>query len=377
MPRTRPRSGTYLPTSLLPPYRTTHTHTGRRALDCCNNTGAFHHTHTVVNNATCSHLRGDSLSHLLTMANIHAHSTSLVFETCNGLVTGAIAERLGGYGAVVSIYPGPNTATLAALEAFNFPHSISKAILDVPLGALPLIYRGDPLPEDRSRTIVSESEEYLLEHRVSIPRRWRSPLVYQRIQTLLRERVDRYEPIERTFLPPPAPHRGCCCSLARSQMNPHCVNVERVCSLIIASRFDSIRILSELFQFLADSGTLVVFGTSVQPLVECHEMLNRSGQAIDVQLAETWTREQQVLTDRTHPTMRMHAASGYLLTATKVGFVKPKRALSSKATSPTTITTSSSSSRIDSESHPHKKQRITEDSTTSTVQQEATRESDS
>jgi len=205
LPRTRPRSGTYLPTSLLPPYRTTHTHTGRRALDCCNNTGAFHHTHTVVNNATCSHLRGDSLSHLLTMANIHAHSTSLVFETCNGLVTGAIAERLGGYGAVVSIYPGLNTATLAALEAFNFPHSISKAILDVPLGALPLIYRGDPLPEDRSRTIVSESEEYLLEHRVSIPRRWRSPLVYQRIQTLLRERVDRYEPIERTFLSPPAP----------------------------------------------------------------------------------------------------------------------------------------------------------------------------
>jgi len=179
---------------------------------------------------------------------------------------------------------------------------------------------------------------------------------------------------ERSFhrLPPPL-----LLLLARSQMNPHCVNVERVCSLIIASRFDSIRILSELFQFLADSGTLVVFGTSVQPLVECHEMLNRSGQAIDVQLAETWTREQQVLTDRTHPTMRMHAASGYLLTATKVGFVKPKRALSSKATSPTTITTSSSSSRIDSESHPHKKQRITEDSTTSTVQQEATRESDS
>jgi hypothetical protein len=43
-----------------------------------------------------SHLRGDSLAHLLMVANIHAHATSLVFETCNGLVTGAIAERLGG-----------------------------------------------------------------------------------------------------------------------------------------------------------------------------------------------------------------------------------------------------------------------------------------
>lgn len=35
-------------------------------------------------------------------------------------------------------------------------------------------------------------------------------------------------------------------------------------------------------------------------------------------LQETWMREYQVLPSRTHPMMRMHGASGYILFGTKV-----------------------------------------------------------
>lgn len=43
-----------------------------------------------------SHLRHDTLAQMLTLANIHAGSKVLVFETCSGLVLGAVMERMGG-----------------------------------------------------------------------------------------------------------------------------------------------------------------------------------------------------------------------------------------------------------------------------------------
>lgn len=45
---------------------------------------------------SCSHLRYDTLAQMLTLANIHAGSKVLVFETCAGLVLGAVMERMGG-----------------------------------------------------------------------------------------------------------------------------------------------------------------------------------------------------------------------------------------------------------------------------------------
>lgn len=44
----------------------------------------------------CSHLRYDTLAQMLTLANVHARSKVLVFETCAGLVLGSVMERMGG-----------------------------------------------------------------------------------------------------------------------------------------------------------------------------------------------------------------------------------------------------------------------------------------
>lgn len=46
------------------------------------------------------YMRPDTLAMLLTMANIGAHGRALILDGCGGLVTGAVAERMGGFGQV-------------------------------------------------------------------------------------------------------------------------------------------------------------------------------------------------------------------------------------------------------------------------------------
>lgn len=91
---------------------------------------------------------------MLTLANIHAGSKVLVFDTCAGLVLGAVMERMGGtsvlgtaeecnfyfpfffpsalcvithsflthpgYGSVIQMYPGGEPVR-AGMESFGFP----------------------------------------------------------------------------------------------------------------------------------------------------------------------------------------------------------------------------------------------------------------
>lgn len=45
---------------------------------------------------THSQLRIDSISQLITMANVRAGNRIIVLETCQGLLLGAILERMGG-----------------------------------------------------------------------------------------------------------------------------------------------------------------------------------------------------------------------------------------------------------------------------------------
>ena len=43
-----------------------------------------------------SFLRSDALAQILSLSNVHAHSNLLVMETTQGLLTGAMLERMGG-----------------------------------------------------------------------------------------------------------------------------------------------------------------------------------------------------------------------------------------------------------------------------------------
>lgn len=53
-------------------------------------------------------LRMDSLSLLLSLANVTSHSDLLVVDMIGGILTGAVAERLGGM-VTFSYFPKENT----------------------------------------------------------------------------------------------------------------------------------------------------------------------------------------------------------------------------------------------------------------------------
>ena len=44
----------------------------------------------------CSNMRSDTLAQLISHGGVHAGARVMIFESCNGLVTGAAAYRMGG-----------------------------------------------------------------------------------------------------------------------------------------------------------------------------------------------------------------------------------------------------------------------------------------
>lgn len=88
----------------------------------------------------------------------------LVLETCSGLVTGAVAERLGGFGHVCTTYVGAKCPPLEATRMLNFPDAVRSCMSTAPLATL-LQYQSeaaadgaaqDPEEEDRGQGGPSE-----------------------------------------------------------------------------------------------------------------------------------------------------------------------------------------------------------------------------
>ncbi|XP_014671633.1 PREDICTED: tRNA (adenine(58)-N(1))-methyltransferase non-catalytic subunit TRM6-like [Priapulus caudatus] len=81
-------------------------------------------------------LRADSLAQMLTQTNIRAHSKVIVVESCQGLIVGAVLERLGGHGIVVQLHH-EDTPPRQALDAYDFPKEMTDNVhLSFPLTRL-------------------------------------------------------------------------------------------------------------------------------------------------------------------------------------------------------------------------------------------------
>ncbi|KVI07766.1 hypothetical protein Ccrd_013870 [Cynara cardunculus var. scolymus] len=81
-------------------------------------------------------LRVDTLSLLLSFANVTAHSDVLVVDMIGGILTGAVAERLGGTGYVCNTYRGDSPSSIEIVRIFNFGDEINKRIVRLPLADL-------------------------------------------------------------------------------------------------------------------------------------------------------------------------------------------------------------------------------------------------
>ena len=86
----------------------------------------------------------------------------LVLETCNGLVTGAVAERLGGFGHVCTAYLGDKCPPLEATRMLNFSDSIKQSMSSAPLATL-LEYQAQPTADGSPATVntAGQAEELI------------------------------------------------------------------------------------------------------------------------------------------------------------------------------------------------------------------------
>ena len=73
-------------------------------------------------------MREDTLGQILSYSNVSAGCQVLVLETCMGVVTGALAERMGGYGKVLAVFSGQQPPYVEMIQRFNLSFAESNSI---------------------------------------------------------------------------------------------------------------------------------------------------------------------------------------------------------------------------------------------------------
>ncbi|EGC34179.1 hypothetical protein DICPUDRAFT_35506 [Dictyostelium purpureum] len=288
-------------------------------------------------------LRFDSFGQLLTLANIRSGTQVLVVETCMGLVTGSIAERMGGEGTILSGFIGKG-ASLSIVNNFGFQSDVLNTIYPFNINLINKLNKKEDISEIINPTVGLDSKNK------------------NKRQDNNKEDQDDQENGEE--------------AITNQKNDTSTNNISKLLndgtwSLVIVTKYSPLNILLACWPYLNASGNFVIFSQFPQPLIECHQFLHSNQMAINQQISEIWMREYQVLPKRTHPTMGMDGASGYLLSGIKVNNItKPTIASTTTTTTTnTTTTTPPSSDPLDIE------KQVINSTTTTTAEEDETSES--
>jgi tRNA (adenine-N(1)-)-methyltransferase non-catalytic subunit len=250
-----------------------------------------------------SHLRFDSLAQLLYLGNIYSNTQVMVVETCMGLVTAAVLERLNGYGRILKIAETANqhfhcVKLLNNIAMASLVHKNEPMIVHIPFS---LIGKLDSANKDK-QVMQSDSENDAQDKNISTNNTEHETNTEQmEIDEKKKEKKKQKDKHEQILI--------------------HLLKGKSDSLIIAGDGYDPESILIKLWPYLQTSGTFTIFCPYIQPLQRCYNLLRakQNGMhALMITLTETWTREQQVLPLRTHPVMRMHATSGYILNGVKI-----------------------------------------------------------
>ena len=249
-------------------------------------------------------LREDTLGQILSYANVSAGSQVLVWETCYGILTGTLAQRMGGYGQVLSIYSGQQPAFNEILSKFNLSFPESCSISWVHSGD---IYSEPGAPPDEDDADLEKADRDVIA--------WPCPL-----QDHTRKYVETFpsRKIQEQFLLKRAARFAR--KLTRKtplEARNQVLSRQSDC-VVVAVRYDATETLLSLLPHLAPSCPFVVYCEFIEPLTKCFLELQRNNLAVNLRLSDTWAREYQILPGRTHPNMTMRQSGGFLLTGTKL-----------------------------------------------------------
>ncbi|EFN52089.1 hypothetical protein CHLNCDRAFT_139358 [Chlorella variabilis] len=222
--------------------------------------------------AKTAYLRADALALLLSLANIGAHGRVLVVENCGGLVTAAVAERLGGHGGVTSAWAGgkgTKQPSLAIWRHLNLSSAQRAAMRFTPLSEVLAECR-----QQQQQEQAAEQAKNKQQHGEQQPPAGAAQLQQQQLQP---------------------PFNSC---------------------ILAATNLSPLALVRHVLPLLAPSASLAVFCPWQQPLAEAMDALRGQGEVAGLALHESWWREMQVLPLRTHPTMNMSHGGGSILSGT-------------------------------------------------------------
>ena len=260
-----------------------------------------------------SHLRFDALAQLLYLGNVYSNTQVMIVESCMGLVTAGALERMCGFGRILKVAEN-NSHHFHCAKVLNQRHVPSKSVVHdgesmiyhVPFS---LIAKLDNQTETAAATTADTPTTTSAESSSSATATADTAAVTTTTTTELDAEIEQKKMEKQRH---------------REEMEQRITMLLKAKSdsLIIAGDgYDPESILVKLWPYLQLSGTFAIFCPYIQPLQQCYNMLRARKNGMNacmITLTETWTREQQVLPLRTHPVMRMHATSGFILAGTKL-----------------------------------------------------------
>ncbi|CAH2057817.1 unnamed protein product [Thlaspi arvense] len=249
-------------------------------------------------------LRVDALSLLLTMANVTAYSDVLVVDMVGGLVTGAVAERLGGTGYVCNTYKGNSPYPVEMVRMFNFSDKVIERIVQSSINELSSAKTASP-EENNQQEGVYNSE-------INISEPSTSDMVEDTPVTAEATVVDIVVPESKIIKSPKA---GANASKEAIEMWKE----NGFSSLIMAAQDqDPWSLAKDVLPLLSYSAPFAIYHQYLQPLATCMHNLQQGKMAINLQITEPWLREYQVLPSRSHPHMQMSSFGGYVLSGIRI-----------------------------------------------------------
>ncbi|XP_072031787.1 tRNA (adenine(58)-N(1))-methyltransferase non-catalytic subunit TRM6-like [Amphiura filiformis] len=318
-------------------------------------------------------LRADTLAQILTAANIQSTSKVMLVESTQGLVLGAMMERMAGQGTIVQFHSEDKPVRLA-VDAYNFPQSYQDTVHSLVLGNVGRLFKeinctespkaqesteveksqvqitekmdtesgdtkqtlqqgatcteqsadlqeerkaSDDMQKDESKTEVGSSTESAQSAKVKDQEESAMEITSREESGTEKKQGKGKRKIET-----PEQKEA---KLERQQQRQEAfVKVKEILqqknmdALVIVSRFQPSPILMALIELLALSRPFVVYCSNKEPLMECYLKLRERGGAISLRITETWLRNYQVLPKRTHPLVTMSGTGGYLLTGITV-----------------------------------------------------------
>ncbi|KAG2332075.1 hypothetical protein Bca52824_003255 [Brassica carinata] len=249
-------------------------------------------------------IRVDALSLLLTMANVTAYSDVLVVDMVGGLITGAVAERLGGTGYVCNTYKGNSPSCVDMVRMFNFTDKVKERIVHSSISELSSAKTAPP-EENNQQGGVCKSE-------ININESSASDMVEDVSVTAEARVVDDVVTESKTIK---APQPGAKASKEAVEMWKE----NGFSSLIMAAQDqDPWTLAKDVLPLLSYSAPFAIYHQYLQPLATCMHNLQQGKMAINVQITEPWLREYQVLPSRSHPHMQMSSFGGYVLSGIRI-----------------------------------------------------------